>query len=233
MTAKQRRWVCGECNDGVLAPSKPRRDDVRRYCLDCSKRTGKLIERTCPALDRERAASTAKRTERAKAKRETATRQRTAAKATEKAKLNRHFSAKHPVTGEVVDARKELPKVWRAARKVEPRLRERPPELVASRGSGSYAYTAYGEIHLAECAGWLTLVHEVAHFVRAAQGNRRRDDGKRAVHDRAFYYVLKDIVEQLVPDLRISFYGVTKWGYSVDGVIAQQVWALSAAKAGA
>jgi len=52
-----RRWVCPACGSGVLAPDRPRRDDVRRYCLDCSAETGRLVERSCPALDRAREAS--------------------------------------------------------------------------------------------------------------------------------------------------------------------------------
>lgn len=51
-----RRWECPRCGTGGLAPERPRRDDVRRYCLDCSKATGRLVERTCPALDRARVA---------------------------------------------------------------------------------------------------------------------------------------------------------------------------------
>lgn len=68
-----RRWVCEKCGKGVNAPDRPRRDDVRRYCLPCSERTGRLVERTCPALDR-------KRTEK---------RERDAAKRTEKAQRER------------------------------------------------------------------------------------------------------------------------------------------------
>jgi hypothetical protein len=53
MTA--RRWVCPKCNEGVLAPARPRRDDVRRYCLSCSARTGRLVVRICPARELARA----------------------------------------------------------------------------------------------------------------------------------------------------------------------------------
>lgn len=63
MTA--RRWVCPACGAGVLAPERPRKDDTRRYCLPCSAKTGRLVERTCPALDKarvERAARSAART---------------------------------------------------------------------------------------------------------------------------------------------------------------------------
>ena len=52
--AKQRRWVCPKCQSAKLAPSKPRKKDTRRFCLPCSEETGFLVERTCPALDRER-----------------------------------------------------------------------------------------------------------------------------------------------------------------------------------
>jgi len=75
-----RRWVCPNGCPGVLAPDKPRTDDVRRYCLPCSAKTGRLVKRTSPALDKQRATRTAARTarvaqqrtresERAKAKR--------------------------------------------------------------------------------------------------------------------------------------------------------------------
>jgi hypothetical protein len=219
----QRRWVCPSCSSGVMAPGRPRRDDVRRYCLDCSKKTGRLVERTCPALETKRVASRATSTAKAKTKRQTAARQRARQAAAEKARLDARFRVPHPVTGETVDARREIAKVWRAARKVEPRLAEEPPKLVASRGGGSYAYTYHHKIHLGKGAGWSTLVHEVAHFVQAKRGLALRSDGKRAVHDRAFYYGMKEVMEQLVPGLRISFYRVTSWGYNVDTVIAQQL----------
>jgi len=46
------RWVCPKCTAGTLAPSRPRRDDVRRYCLPCSSKTGRLVERESPARAR-------------------------------------------------------------------------------------------------------------------------------------------------------------------------------------
>lgn len=54
--AKQARWRCPSCGHGHLAPRRPRRDDVRRYCLPCSQRTGRLVERVAPALEAQRAA---------------------------------------------------------------------------------------------------------------------------------------------------------------------------------
>lgn len=56
MPAKTRIWTCPTCERaGVRAPERMRREDVRRYCLDCSKDTGRLVERISASLDRERA----------------------------------------------------------------------------------------------------------------------------------------------------------------------------------
>lgn len=52
----RKRWICPLCENGVLAPSRPRKNNVLRYCLPCSEKTGKLVERTCPALDAKREA---------------------------------------------------------------------------------------------------------------------------------------------------------------------------------
>ena len=59
---RQTRWICPDCGNGRLAPTRPRREDVRRYCLPCSEATGKLVERHSPAMlkQRERKAEAAK-----------------------------------------------------------------------------------------------------------------------------------------------------------------------------
>src|SRR5262245_877672 len=67
------RWICERCDSAANAPARPRRDDVRRYCLACSKETGKLVQRRCPKLDDRRAARAQRDKERARAK---ATKQR-------------------------------------------------------------------------------------------------------------------------------------------------------------
>lgn len=51
------RWVCPSCGSGVNAPERPRKKDIRRYCLDCSKAAGVLVERTAPKLERQREAA--------------------------------------------------------------------------------------------------------------------------------------------------------------------------------
>lgn len=43
-----------------------RTDDVRRFCLTCSERTGRLVQRRCPSLDRERAIRTTRQQEQAR-----------------------------------------------------------------------------------------------------------------------------------------------------------------------
>jgi len=48
------RWVCTRCGSGKLAPSRPRADDVRRYCLSCSEATGRLVRRSAPSLEARR-----------------------------------------------------------------------------------------------------------------------------------------------------------------------------------
>ena len=56
----RKRWVCPKCDVGVLAPIRPRKNNVLRYCLPCSQVTGKLVERFCPSLDDARNAKAAK-----------------------------------------------------------------------------------------------------------------------------------------------------------------------------
>lgn len=55
-----RRWKCPQCSSGVNAPERPRKNDVRRFCFACSRRTGFLVERSCPSLDGERARAKAR-----------------------------------------------------------------------------------------------------------------------------------------------------------------------------
>jgi hypothetical protein len=57
--AKQVRWKCPICDDGLLAPTRPRRNDVRRYCLPCSTKSGRLVDRFAPSLEKKREKRTA------------------------------------------------------------------------------------------------------------------------------------------------------------------------------
>ena len=49
-------WKCPECGKGARAPQRLRRNDVRRYCLGCSKTTGLLVERETAAAKRRQVA---------------------------------------------------------------------------------------------------------------------------------------------------------------------------------
>lgn len=62
------RWICPQCQGGVNGPQRMRKDDTRRFCLVCSAKAPRLVERTCPVLDKQRDAKRAK----AKAKKEKA-----------------------------------------------------------------------------------------------------------------------------------------------------------------
>jgi len=51
-----KRWKCPQdIHPGVLAPSKPRKNDIRRYCIPCSQKSGRLTERIAPAVAKARA----------------------------------------------------------------------------------------------------------------------------------------------------------------------------------
>jgi hypothetical protein len=68
---KQVRWKCpNDIHAGVLGPSRPRRDNLCRYCIPCSQRVGKLVERVAPTVEKQREVQAAH----AKQKRETKTR---------------------------------------------------------------------------------------------------------------------------------------------------------------
>jgi hypothetical protein len=62
----------------VLAPTRPRLDDVRRYCLECSKGSGRLVRRVAEALEKKRAARKTRKAARQKKPRPTRTPTRTA-----------------------------------------------------------------------------------------------------------------------------------------------------------
>lgn len=69
MSSKQVRWRCPICQVAVLAPSRPRKLDVRRWCLECSAKSPRLVERVPVALEAKR-----KERKRAQAKRAAAKR---------------------------------------------------------------------------------------------------------------------------------------------------------------
>ena len=134
MSAPKRvRWACPNGCPAVLAPSRPRRDDVARYCLPCSATRGRLVLRIAPALEAKRAAKVT--SDKAK---KTARAARTAERET----------AYYTVHG--VDLREELRKLWslpitRELRaKLPPIHRAAPPKLIVrNRYAGANRYGVY------------------------------------------------------------------------------------------
>lgn len=120
-----RRWVCPTCGSGINGPERPRKDDVRRYCLDCSAKTGRLVERTCPALEKQRAASS----------------ERAAAKRTAKIARQRQAAVARCMLGDL-DLQREAQRLWRLpVMKDQPCWRMRLPDIEFRR-SASKVYTS-------------------------------------------------------------------------------------------
>lgn len=108
-----RRWVCLRCGGGVNGVERPRKDDVRRYCLDCSAKTGRLVERTCPALEKKRAVSS----------------ERAAAKRSRLAEREREAIRARYTLGDL-DLQKEAQRLWRLPVMKEQKCwRERLPDI--------------------------------------------------------------------------------------------------------
>lgn len=58
-------WRCSTCGNGIRAPGRLRRNDVRRFCLSCSAKAedNLLVERTCPSREIKRARAEEQRKE--------------------------------------------------------------------------------------------------------------------------------------------------------------------------
>ena len=229
MTTKQARWKCPQCGAGILAPTKPRKDDVRRYCLPCSSKNGRLVERIAPALEARREQTVEKRREKARQKRQVARRRAN----TPRKQAHRTYSRE----GEYgMPLKKECARLWKMIAKMPPTLygarraistvsNSKPPQIkLMERGwrvdqdgallvGGGYAGIAYmgrGFITVKPCVSWGTLAHEIIHMAGYQY------------HDEAFYKALKWLTERRFKT-RIDFSTVTRYGYGVDHLIRQQI----------
>ena len=225
------RWRCDTCGRGINAPERMRRDDVRRFCLPCSTKSGTLVERTnvrAASRDearRARAAATAQRRREARAERRAAQapmrfverKARTMLGdglpvASEAARIWRILTKHHGAVGPV--PRIERPKV---------RVEERDGKLWAySSQRGSYAYTAAGFVSLRIGASWETLAHELVHMADRRLTTPWLMDERRRPHDEWFYKTLRDVCQRRWK-VNISFAGVTRYGYAVDRIIGRQI----------
>jgi hypothetical protein len=187
----QTRWKCPNGCGGVLAPTRPRKDDVRRYCLPCSKKTGRLVERFSPAMEK-------KRQKRAQVSKE---------KTKKKAEKARE-AERESYTVEGVDMRKELKRVVRLPVFGGPKgkLAKRPPHLEVKNGlRGGMLGLAYGYSNRIEISknqrGYGpkiakdTLIHEVAHiYVDRVMGRDTSTHGPtfNKIYRQAYYEYFKE-----------------------------------------
>lgn len=226
-TKKQARWTCLNCGEGGLAPTKPRRDDVRRYCLPCSAKSGRLVERVSPSLERRREAQAARTRERSKKKKARVSAQRQKVTANERLVKKREKLVLE-----------EAQRLWKLLTPYH--KGKRIPRIVITdtrqkRGASGYWIERgyYEEITLRlvpfetgyfhEARSWKVLLHELCHAACPPK------DGDS--HHREFYYAMKYTTEKRWR-CSISFASLTgnRWGYSVDAVILEQLLSLRVVK---
>ena len=208
MAARMRRWTCPRCGSGTNGPERPRRDDVRRYCLACSKLTGRLVERECAALERERAE----------------TRERSAAKTTRKRETARAQEiARRTVDG--VDLMAEAKRIWRT-----PTIRDLPfgmrplPNIELRRSTNRFhasghCYYAWPNDRIVVTAGTSAgyaqgaMLHELVH---AALGS---DEG----HSSRFWSMVRSAAKDAWPGIDFDFATGVERGWSVDSRIGDRL----------
>jgi hypothetical protein len=217
---KQVRWKCGICDHGLLAPTKPRKNDVRRYCLACSSKTGKLVERVAPSLEKKREQRSAVVKEQNKVKRE-----RTATKLQPLKERKKREAERQRIF------EKEADRIWalffpNGTNRKRPRIK-----LVYSHSRGVSGLWDGWEVlvriprsSVGGAQEWETLAHELCH---AVVGSRHRDN--EGSHGRTFYTTLKPVIEKRwkvrMDWSFINGYTDTSksWGYKVDWAMTRQL----------
>lgn len=215
-TVKQVRWKCPQCENGLLAPSRPRMNDVRRYCLPCSAKVGVLVMRTAPALDKQRQASKAKATAKASA-------QRKAQTARKKAVKQKASDLKW--AGDM-NIEKEAEKLWKLFEPYHggrplPKLDIRDNQVIRGNLGWAHVDQQWRGIVIKKMGAkdtWMLLLHELGHMAVGV----RHNNGRRSAHDAKLYKAMKDVAERRWKT-NISFYEVTSYGYVVDGIISKQI----------
>jgi len=222
------RWKCEICSSGLLAPSKPRKNDVRRYCLPCSKKIGKLVERSIPSLE--------KKVAKKKEKRKAVAFRRKEISATSFKTFKNDYRKYVQQYNQGFKIKSEAERLWKL---FEPyhkgakmptifvelhglkfrRLNDGEVQILGGRGNQGHADYAHKEIMLKPNCGWGTLAHELCHMAVRS----RYENGRYKSHDEVFYKALKDVAERRWK-VRISFAEVTKYGYVVDDIIRSQIY---------
>lgn len=218
-TAAQVKWKCPTCQIVVLAPSIPRKNDVRRYCLPCSAIAGVLVERTAPALDKKRLARKIATSKKQSVKRATVSRNKAPAK--EQARIDAQRKAM---------IQKEAAKIWQLMEPYHHGKRLPTIKIVRARNWGSqygHAVTQRNSIQVnvdldqstsRSKRVWEVLAHELAHCAVPPQPRQGRG---RDTHSRDFYHCLRHVWQERWT-CSISFFEVSTWGYRVDYLIAHQ-----------
>ena len=215
--AKQVRWKCEKCNDGLLAPSRPRKNDVRRYCLPCSAKQGTLVERIAPALEKQREKRTALVQQKNKESR-----------VRYQQKVQPYLERKKRAKQRQAIFEKEADRIW-SLFYPEGTTRKRPRiNIVFSRNrdcSGYYNGGVLIRIPRRSSGGawaWEVLAHELCHAVIPT--NLR--DGS---HGKAFYVALKNVIEARWK-VRMDWSSINgyttsshSWGYKVDWLMTAQL----------
>ena len=186
------RWECpnGE-HAGALAPARMRRDDARRYCLECTAATGRLIERVSPVLERRKQAA-AERAERKRARRQEVRAER---------RRRRKDPIKLKATPDGMDVVLEYERLqslecwaeWGVGGAVQ-RTKLQVYGGRSHRASGHFQ-PDMGRIHVTagSAPGWhvsLVLLHELVHAAHWGRGFTRRGAARRRFHDEAFHLML-------------------------------------------
>lgn len=214
---KNVRWKCEVCGAGLLAPSRPRMDDVRRYCLPCSAETGRLVKRVAPALEKKRTASRAK----SQAKQATKKKRATAQAAPKKA-MQKRIAKRLAVFDAEADRIWDLLKPWHNGRYSRPPLNIVHTKYGDWGASGLWdgyrATVRVGKTGTGNVRVWETLAHELTHAALRKSHLHGND-----AHGREFYTALRHVVEKR---WRIRVTGLhtingytnssRSWGYKVD-----------------
>jgi hypothetical protein len=207
---------------------------VRRYCLPCSAKSGKLVERIAPALEAQRTRRNEQRTHRAKKKRQSQRRQVERQQNTPRKIAERTYSKQ----GEYgMNIKSETARLWKLLAKMPMTLegahrnqrmhvsRPQPPKVQLKvrgwraekdgtiRTTGGTLGLAYGSMHLIKVApnvSWETLAHEIVHCAGYHY------------HDRAFYMALKWLTETRWR-ITLNFTEVSGYGYYIDRMIERQI----------
>jgi hypothetical protein len=204
------RWICPTCGSGTNAPSRPRRDDARRYCLACTAKTGRLVERTCPALDRQRAERST-----AQAARRSTLAERTKAAETQKWTVGGY------------DLRKEAKRLWNlpTVRALDYGAdRGRPVPQIALKHRTGYYTTGRASprsgvtMTVGTDVGYAleVLLHELLH---CALGQ----DEQARWHTPAFWTSLRSAMKEAWPQVDFQMQDSPQRGYAIDRYLASSL----------